>query len=209
MKTKQSKSTIMKTTIVFAAAILFSAASFAQNAANHGTTVSSTARATQELTTKGSTVSEAASIQSEVHAQSDAPARLTRKAARQKRKAEKALASQSRKTQASVESGVEVTTGKAKQKEEVIRAEVKENATAMEAKMENVKANTNNEHGVTVSTTAKASADVQPKGATISEVASVKSAGKGKTSVKSATRVKATRPAVKTRVNGGVKVGIK
>lgn len=190
----------MKTTMILSAALLISAATFAQNstANQHGTSVSSTAKSTTELTTRGASVSEAASIEGQAHMNTEGAQKLSRKALRQKRKAEKELARQASETKATFSSSVDQTT----------EAVSKEQDVRIQADVKKAGENANNDHGIAVSTTAKASVDAEPKGAVVSEVAKLNTSG-GSTSLNSATKVKATRPAVKAKIRSGVKVGLK
>ena len=190
----------MKTTMILSAALLISAATFAQNSTGnqHGASVSGTAKSTTEVATKGATVSEAASVEGQAHMGTEGAQRLSRKAIRQKRKAEKELARQTRETKAEISGTLNDATETAKN----------EHGVLVSTEVKNAGENANNDHGVTVSTTAKASVEAEHKGSSVSEVAKVNSTSKA-TSVRSATKVKATRPAVKTKVRSGVKVGLR
>lgn len=249
----------MKTTMILSAALLISAASFAQNttANQHGASVSSTAKSATEVSGKGATVSEAASIQGQAHMNTEGAQKLSRKALREKRRAEKELARKSRETKAEVKESITETTeaannehgvlvsstakaeaeagnkgvtvrevassksdvsvnteaaGKAKTKltseTGELNADLKDKAGSVKAEVKKSAENANNDHGVTVSSTAKASIEGEQKGSVVSEAAKVNSKS-NTTKVRSATKVKASRPAVKTNVQSGVRVGIK
>lgn len=188
----------MKTGIIFAAAMFISAAGFAQTTETnnqHGATISSTAKSATEAGTNGVTVSESASAKAQAEVNTGAADRLGRKAERKARKAEKEL----------------------RRKEARVRKEAK-------SELKNAAEQANNDHGVTVSTSAKSSVETDNKGVTVSETANVKAQADVKKPVdaavdntaKTARRVKATtrkvkapRAKVSTRVASGARVGIK
>ena len=188
----------MKTGIIFAAAMFVTAAGFAQSTETNnqqGATISSTAKTATEAGTTGVTVSEAASAKAQAEVNTGAADRLGRKAERKARKAEKEL----------------------RRKEARVREEAN-------SELKNAAETANNEHGVTVSTTAKTSVESGNKGATVSETASVKAQADVRKPVdatventqrtthrvKATTRkVKAPRAKVNTRVSTGARVGIK
>ena len=208
------KDSIMKTKLLVAAALLFSASAFAQTAENtkseHGTKVSTAAKSKTEVTADGKKVSGSASMKTEASVKRNNQTVEERQQARADRQAARETRKQERKefvaeVKSDNEARVKGTSGEVRSEVEA-RKEllIEKRAEAKEAR-EEAKADRKSSEGALLKTETKAAAKAKRADR------KTKKAERGvkvKTGVKADTGVKLRRPKVGAKVQGSAGLGL-